>query len=42
MTSSAEERYERERAFHDERFSSEERSADRFYNDSIDARSRPS
>lgn len=36
MASSAEERYERERAFHDERFSREERSADRFYNDSID------
>jgi SAM-dependent methyltransferase len=30
------ERYERERSFHDERFSADERAADRFYNDSID------
>jgi SAM-dependent methyltransferase len=36
MAASADERYERERAFHDERFSANKRSADRFYNDSID------
>jgi SAM-dependent methyltransferase len=33
---SDDDRYQRERAFHDDRFSTEARPADRFYNDSID------
>jgi len=36
MSSPADERYERERAFHDQRFSADERAADRFYDESID------